>query len=191
MSQAAGKIDTYCYADYAQWPEDVRGDLIDGVFYPQSAPLVRHQRLSMNVAGQLYSQLRGQKCRPFAAPTDVLLPKPGERDDDARTVVQPDLLIVCDPNKITERYVRGAPDFVLEILSPHTARHDQVRKLRVYEQGGVAELWLVDPESRVLTIYRRETPERYGRADVIEAEGQSALSSVPGVVVDWDEAFAE
>lgn len=193
MSQALRKVETFTYAEYATWPEDMRGELIDGVFYAQAAPLVRHQRLSSRLNLQLGTQLKGRRCQVFAAPTDVLLPHFKEADNDAGNVVQPDLFIACDPSKFTAKYLRGAPDFVCEILSPNTASHDQVRKLKLYEQHGVLEFWMIDPESRVLTIYTPDAPgsSHYGRPQVIEAIGSTPLAVIENVLVDWDEAFAE
>ncbi len=192
MSNLAQPLTRYCYRDYASWPESLRGELIDGEFFAQSAPSTTHQRISMQLSGQLWTQLKGRRCQPYASPIDVLLKRSVEAsDDDAGTVLQPDLLIVCDPAKITSRYLRGAPEFVLEILSPATARHDQVVKLRLYEQHGVQEFWTLDPDTRVLMIYTQDRPNHYGPTRVLEATGKTPLTVVDDVVVDWDEVFEE
>lgn len=191
MSQSVRKLDLFTYRDYASWPEDVRGELIGGQFYAMTAPRVKHQDLVLAIGSQLRSQLRGRRCRVFIAPTDVLLPKPGQADDDCTDVVQPDVFIVCDPSRLTERYLRGAPDFVLEVLSPASARQDQVRKLALYEQHGVREFWTVDPDTRVLMRYTLDAPARYGRPAVEVAEGRVPVSVLEDCVVDWEEAFAE
>lgn len=189
MSRPAEHLPRYTYADYASWPEDVRGELDGGVFHAMNAPTVSHQRISMRLSYQLQGQLRGQRCEPFAAPTDVLFVQPGQRDEDCTDVAQPDLFIVCNPDRVLTKYIRGAPDFVLEILSTSTRRRDQVRKLALYEREGVREYWLLDPEARVLTVYTLGADARFGRPLVIESEGHTALHILPEVAVNWDDAL--
>lgn len=118
---------THCtYADYRNWPEDVRYELIDGAaFMMAPAPPVDHQTLAFEVGRQLGNALEGQPCRVLMAPVDVLLGRADEPDDAVTTVVQPDVLVVCDPQKVTPRGIRGAPDWVLEVISPASASHDQ------------------------------------------------------------------
>jgi Uma2 family endonuclease len=100
--------------------------------------------------------------------------------------VQPDVLVVCDASKLDRRGVRGAPDFVVEVLSPGTAAHDQVRKRRVYERAGVKEYWLIHPVDRIVTIYRWLNGE-YGKPDVQELVGETRLGILPEIVIAWDE----
>jgi Uma2 family endonuclease len=97
---------------------------------------------------------------------------------------------VCDLNKLDHRGMRGAPDWLAEVLSPSTAGHDQVIKLPVYERAGVSEVWLIHPIDRTLTIYRLKDG-RYGRAVVQELKGQTSLTAVPGVIIDWDRVLAQ
>jgi Uma2 family endonuclease len=182
----------YTYADYRTWPDEVRGELIDGVFYDMSpAPGLRHQ----SVAGAIFSQwrqaLRGKTCRPYIAPADVLLPRAGQPDDQTGDVVQPDVFIVCDKNKLDGRFVRGAPDVVVEVLSTRTARKDQTSKLALYESSGVREYWLLHPEDRVLTIYTQDSEAHYGRPRVLAAEGSVELLTMPELSVDFEDVFAE
>ena len=118
------------------------------------------------------------------------LPRGTERDGDIDTVVQPDVFIVCDLRKVDTRGMRGAPDWVAEILSPGSCRHDQVVKVPVYERAGVRELWLVDPIKCTLTIYRLEGG-RYACAAPQKLQGRTALTAVPGVIIDWDQALAQ
>jgi len=105
-------------------------------------------------------------------------------------VVQPDVFIVCDPKKLDERGTRGAPDWVVEVLSPSTARHNQFVKVPAYERAGVREVWLVHLLDRTVSIYRLEAG-RYGRATRLGLKGQTPLTAVPGVTIDWDEVLAE
>lgn len=190
MRPAPSKSASYTYSDYLHWPEDVRYELIDGVAYLMApAPVLAHQE----VAGEIYFQLRqaleGQPCRPFIAPVDVRLPRAGESDEWVDTVVQPDVLVVCDPGKLDRRGVRGAPDLVVEVLSPGTAGHDHVHKRRVYERAGVAEYWLVHPGDRLLTVYRLERGE-YGKPDVQALVGETPVGVLPGVSLQWDDLVA-
>jgi Uma2 family endonuclease len=150
------------------------------------APTVSHQDIAGDLFAQLRQALRGRPCRVLIAPVDVRLPKADEADERIDTVVQPDVLVVCDAAKISERGVRGAPDWVLEVLSPATAGHDQVRKRRIYEQAGVREYWMVHPTDRVLTVYRLENGV-YGKPDTQLLEGETPVGVLPGVVIAWDE----
>jgi Uma2 family endonuclease len=190
MSLARRDEQHHTYGDYLQWPEDVRYELIDGIAYLMApAPDIAHQDLAGGIYRQLGNQLVGQKCRAFIAPVDVRLPKKQEVDALIDTVVQPDVLVVCEPGKIDRRGVRGAPDFVVEVLSPSTASHDHVRKRRVYERAGVREYWLVHPTDRMVTIYRHNGIE-YAKPDYQALEGQTEITVLPGVVIAWDELVA-
>ncbi len=127
---------TFTWVDYQTWPNEERWEIVGGEAFAMSpSPTSRHQ----SVSGRLYSRLErhfeGQKCRPFAAPLDVKL---SEED-----VVQPDLLVVCDPSQIKRTHIEGVPAMVVEILSPFTERHDRGRKLELYARSGVKEYWIV------------------------------------------------
>ena len=131
MGLALRKEKHYTYADYLTWPDDARYELIDGeAFLMAPAPLIEHQEVAGDVYHQLRNQLDGKPCRPYIAPVDVRLPRADEADAAIDTVVQPDVLVVCDPAKIDRRGVRGAPDWLLEVLSFSTAAHDQIAKRR-------------------------------------------------------------
>lgn len=176
----------YTYADYLQWPDETRYELIDGeAFLMSPAPLVEHQEIAGEVFRQLANQLDGQPCRPYIAPVDVRLPRKFEADAAIDTVVQPDVLVVCDPSKIDRRGVRGAPDWVLEVLLPSTAAHDQIAKRRAYERAGVREYWLVHPGDRTLTVYVLENGQ-YGRPEIYELKDETPLGVLPGVSIAWD-----
>ena len=176
----------YTYADYLQWPDETRYELIDGkAFLMSPAPLVEHQEIAGEVFRQLANQLDGQPCRPYIAPVDVRLPRKDEADAAIDTVVQPDVLVVCDPHKIDRRGVRGAPDWVLEVLSPSTAAHDQIAKRRTYERAGVREYWLVHPGDRTLTVYVLDNGQ-YGRPDIYELKDETPIGVLPGVSIAWD-----
>ena len=176
----------YRYGDYRRWPDDARYELIEGVAYLMApAPSTNHQTLVLELAFQVRSALEGSPCRLLLAPVDVLLPCGEEADDEVDTVVQPDMLVVCDPAKVLMRGLRGAPDWVVEVLSPSSASHDQTIKLVAYERAGVREYWLVHPTDRVLTVYRLGA-DGYGKPDIQELTGETAVGVLPGVTIRWE-----
>jgi Uma2 family endonuclease len=124
----------YTYADYQTWNDGVRYELIDGVVYMMSpAPNRAHQELSGELFNQFYNYLKGKKCKVYAAPFDVRL----SDKEHEKTVLQPDITVVCDPSKLDKKGCKGAPDMVVEILSPSNAERDTTLKLRKYLQAGV------------------------------------------------------
>ncbi len=177
----------HTYADYLGWPEEVRYELIDGAAYLMApAPALDHQEITGEIYRQLANALLGKPCRAFVAPVDVRLPKAEESDERIDTVVQPDVMVVCDPTKLDRRGVRGAPDFVVEVVSPATAGHDHLLKRRTYERAGVREYWLVHPTDRLLTCYRW-AEGHFGEPAMQELTGTTAVSVLPGVAIAWDE----
>ena len=188
------KRDTHyhTYADYLTWSRTYGDELINGTAYVREPP--SPSWLHQGIVGELHRQaanaLEDKPCRVCVAPLDVRLPKSTEEDDQVDTVVQPDVLIVSDLNKLDARGVRGAPDWVAEVLSPSTARHDQTVKLAAYERAGVREVWLIDPVDRTLTIYRLEAG-CYGRGTLLELKGRTQLTAVPDVTIDWARVLAK
>ncbi|GAB4179868.1 MAG: Uma2 family endonuclease [Rhodocyclaceae bacterium] len=181
----------HTYGEYLRWPEDVRCELIDGEAYLMApAPTAGHRRLVLGIARQLADALEGHRCEVFVAPFDVRLPRADEADEAIDTVVQPDLTIVCDPAKIDERGCHGAPDWVIEVLSPASAAHDQTVKLAAYERAGVRECWLVHPADRTATVYSI-AQGRYGRPAISELTGVLASRVLPEVAIDWERALRE
>jgi Uma2 family endonuclease len=184
--------DHHTYADYLSWSRTYGDELIDGTAYVREppSPSASHQIFVVALCTQAAIALRGRPCRVFVAPFDVRLPKGTEADAQIETVVQPDVLIVSNLQQIDGRGLRGAPDWAAEVLSPSTAIYDQTIKLRAYERAAVPELWLIDPIDRRLKIYRLEA-RQYGPATVLELEGKTALTAVPGVTIDWDEVLRQ
>lgn len=156
------KLDRYTYADLLAWPEEVRAELIDGDLYMLASPSVQHQSISMDIGSQIAAYLRGKTCKVFAAPFDVrLFEQENDPPHNIDTVVQPDLSVICDPSKLDSRGCKGAPDLVVEILSPSTMQHDRVVKFNLYREAGVREYWIVDPESQTLSVYTLENGQYY------------------------------
>ena len=142
-----GKL--YKYSDYASWDDGNRYELIDGVVHLMSAPTADHQRVLGRLFRKFADYLDDKACEVFVAPFDVCLS--GEGDDDYM-VVQPDILVICDESKIDNRYCNGAPDLVVEILSPSTSRMDRIKKHNKYLQAGVREYWIADPVDRNVVV---------------------------------------
>lgn len=190
MPLSAMKTEGWTYADYLAWPEGERWELIDGQAWAMSpAPSTLHQRVSLRLAHLLYDALARRGCEIFAAPFDVRLPLGEESDDDITTVVQPDLVVICDPTRLDRRGLRGSPDWVIEILSPSSASHDCIRKLALYERVGVREYWIVHPEYRLVTVYDRGPDGRYGMPHSHDATERVVSSAVPGLEVGLGEVF--
>mgnify|MGYP005854663585 CR=1 FL=1 len=133
------KDEKYTYKDYLSWPDDERWELINGAAYAMSpAPKTAHQRLSVVLSSAIFNSLEDKSCEVFTAPFDVKL--------DEATVVQPDLSVICDKDKIDKRGCTGAPDLVVEILSDSTAYKDLTEKRFLYEKHGVREYWIINPD---------------------------------------------
>lgn len=185
MGQAKGDTLLHTYADYLGWPEALRYELIDGVaFHLRPAPARRHQDVVGLVFRQAGNALEGKPCRAYVSPFDVRLPKGNEADAFVDTVVQPDVLVVGDPKKLDARGMRGAPDWVVEVLSPASSGYDQTVKLAAYERAGVPEVWLVHPIDRIVTVYLLQEG-RYGRPRIHELVGELAVEVLPEVVINW------
>jgi Uma2 family endonuclease len=187
----------FTYKDYRSWPEDERWELIEGIAYNMcAAPNLNHQDLLMNVGLQAGIRLKGKKCKVYVAPVDVFLPPdPHMNEDDVDTVVEPDILVVCDRSKLRPNGIWGAPDWVVEILSPQTQKKDLAEKFNAYERAGVREYWTIDPGARSLVVYVLERDAsgrlRFGDGVVYENPQVITCSAVEGLEIDMAEAFAE
>lgn len=175
----------FTYADYRSWPEDVRYELIDGEAWMMAGPSRMHQELTGGIFRQIANSLEGQPCRPYIAPFDIRLPRANEADDQIDTVLQPDISVICDRSKLDDKGCRGAPDWIIEVLSPATSGRDHITKRRLYEQHGVREYWLVHPGDKVVLVYLLENGA-YGRPEAYELSGALAAVILPEVAVDWD-----
>ncbi|MBI2799348.1 MAG: Uma2 family endonuclease [Gammaproteobacteria bacterium] len=181
MTISVKKNQRYTYTDYLTWSDDTRWELIDGAAYAMlPAPTTRHQTIQLNLAGILLTHFRGKSCRPFLAPIDVKL-----SDSD---LLQPDLLIVCDPKKIEEKAIVGAPDLVIEILSPSTETRDRREKKALYERYRVAEYWLVSVNGFV-EQYVLGAIEQYGVPIILSADETLTSATFPDLIVAVSEIF--
>jgi Uma2 family endonuclease len=153
----------FTYADYKAWelkPRE-RFELIYGEVFAMSAPNLTHQRILMMLASEFYAFLKGKTCQVIPAPFDVRLFYEEDESDD--TVVQPDLVVVCDPKKLGEEGCRGAPDLLVETLSPSNTAIEMGRKLNLYREAQVQEYWIVDPKNKYINVYRMKDGDYYLR----------------------------
>ncbi|MFP3089950.1 Uma2 family endonuclease [Treponema sp. TIM-1] len=177
--------ETYTYADYLSWDEGERYEIIDGEAYMMSTPSRLHQEIRGELMGTLWQFLKDKPCEVYAAPFSVRLnPLPDKSDD---TVVEPDLVVVCDPAKLDDRGCNGAPDLVIEILSPSNTRHDRIIKFQKYQEAGVREYWMVDPEEKSLMAYVLKNNEYM--ASAYEDTAVVPVTVLPGLEIDLKTIF--
>ena len=185
------KHSKFTYADYKTWPDDERWEIIEGVAYDMSpAPAVIHQR----VLGRLYIEidkaLFEKTCEAFLSPFDVKLTAgTGSDDNDIDTVVQPDILVVCDREKLDDAGCNGAPDWIIEILSPSTAYKDQNEKLFLYEKHGVKEYWIIHPDAGMVFIYILDKDGIYKKPVVAKTGETVFVTVIPGMKIDLGRVF--
>jgi Uma2 family endonuclease len=182
MSLPAKKDEYYTYSDTLDW--EGRWELIDGVPYDMSpAPSADHQDISFALSTQLGNFLKGKPCKGYTAPFDVHL----NYDEGDDTVVQPDLLVICDKSKLFKGGCKGAPDFVVEILSPSTARRDMIQKFQLYLNAGVKEYWVIDPETKVVHAHVLENGKSV--TTVYDATKTAPVSVLPGCEIVLPDVF--
>lgn len=185
MDGAVKQTERYTYGDYRRWPDDERWELIDGVAYAMPGPLRIHQEVVTALTAQISSYLKGKPCKVYVAPLDVRLPRQNEPDDDVDTTVQPDVIVVCDRRKLDDKGCRGAPDWIVEVLSPTTALYDMETKRKLYERYGVKEYWLVRPTERWVMIFAPSKSGIYAAPDVLGMTAPTAVRLFPDLSIDW------
>jgi len=177
----------FTYADYKAWElkPGERYEIIYGEAYAMSAPNFTHQGILVELSTQFHTFLRGKPCRVMPSPFDVRLFYEEDESDD--TVVQPDITIICDEEKQGEEGCRGAPDLVVEILSPSNTATEMQRKFKLYQEAGVREYWVVDPKTKSITVYLFKENEilthTYG------STGTAPVSILPGFEITLDDVF--
>ena len=179
----------WTYADYKAWElkPGERYEIIDGEAYAMSAPNAHHQAMLTELSKQFANFLTGKPCKVYAAPYDVRLFYAEDESDD--TVVQPDLSVVCDKEKRGVEGCRGAPDLVVEILSPSNTAIEMQRKFNTYRDAGVREYWVLDNENKALTVYlfegERAISRTYGEKDSVP------VAVLDGLTIELGPVFAE
>ena len=162
---------SYTYSDYLLWRFKERVELIKGKIFKMSpAPGSFHQEVSFELSGILYNYFKKKSCKVFAAPFDVRLInfKESTADHQITTVVQPDLCVICDTQKIDERGCLGAPDLIIEILSPGNSKKEMDIKFDLYEENGVSEYWMVNPAEKTIAIFVLQNGKYSGIKPIIE-----------------------
>ena len=182
----------YTFADCLTWEEKERIEIIEGEAVMMAPPSRIHQEISVAITSQLYNFLEGKRCKVYLAPFAVrLFEKDGEAPEDVDTMVEPDISVVCDGDKLDKHGCKGAPDLVVEILSPSSLRHDRFVKLGLYQRAGVREYWIVDPEYKSVQVFTQDgggslrISEEYGREDV------ARVNVLEGCFIDLSKVFFE
>ena len=182
----------FTYGDYLTWPDEERWEIINGIAYAMTpAPSVQHQRMLGELFRQLSNFFIEKPCEVFFAPFDVRLPQGEEEDAAIESVVQPDLVVVCDPTKLDKKGCKGAPDLVVEIVSPSTVQKDLKQKLALYEKVGVKEYWILHPEDKTIMIFKPDFNERFGRPEILTPEEPLKTSLFEELVIDLQKVFKE
>lgn len=181
----------YTYADYLTWEFDEMVELIKGKIFKSAAAAPRriHQKISGNIFSSLHIYLKDNPCQVFSAPFDVRLPVKSKKNEDIFTVVQPDISVICDKSKLDDLGCIGAPDLIVEILSPGNNKKELKNKYEVYEESGVKEYWIVSPYVSTLLVYTliegKYVPSKlFTVGDIVESK------CIPGFKLDLDEVFS-
>lgn len=181
----------YTYAELMEWDGDARYELYNGQPVALAAPNRFHQEISGALFFQLYNYLQGKNCRVYAAPFDVcLFADKNDSFENIDTVIQPDISVVCDPNKLTRHGCNGAPDLVIEILSPADRRRDRLTKFDLYQQAGVQEYWIVDPEAQVVLVHSLEDG-RYHSPAAYNARASVPVEVLEGCTIQLPQVFPQ
>ena len=183
--------DMYTYRRYCDELDDGnRYEIIDGVPHLMAAPLIQHQRILGKIHGRLFNYLQGKRCEVFMSPVDVRLAIYEETIDEVINVVQPDVMVFCDPDKLDEKGAIAAPDIAIEILSPSSMQNDRYRKFNLYEKAGVKEYWIVDGANKVVEILVLDDG-KLTLKDVLLTEDVIKSTVLEGLKVKVSDIFAD
>ena len=182
----------YTYADYLTWLDDKRRELINGFIHLMSGPMRRHGRVSMKLSNRIYTFIEKKrgKCHIYHAPFDVRLPLYGSNEDDKiYDVVQPDICVICDLSKLDDKGCIGAPDLIVEILSPSTLKYDWNYKFNLYEAAGVREYWIVDPIAKIVNAFLLQSDGKYDLGTIYDCNQKAPVHILKGLEIDVNELF--
>ena len=181
----------YTYADYYKWKFDERVELIKGYIFKMSpGPNRLHQEISGGISFQLQKFLERSPCKVYTAPFDVRFPRKSKADKDIITVLQPDICVVCDRSKLDDRGCIGAPDIVVEVLSPSNNKKELKNKYEIYEEAGVKEYWIVCPYEQTMIVYTL-TDGKFVSSPVISGGDILTSSVLPGFSLNISELFRD
>ena len=182
----------YTYAEYLTWVDDKARELIHGFIKMMSAPRREHAKANINICVNLASFVKKNKgkCEVYTAPFDVRLPKNGETAyNKIDTVVQPDICVVCDLSKLDERGCCGAPDMIVEILSPSSLKRDINEKFNLYEEAGVKEYWIVHPKDKSVNVFILQEDGKYDAGTFYEDKGKVPVYIFDNCTIDLNDIF--
>lgn len=181
----------YTLADVLSWDSLERWELISGVPVMMAPPVRIHQKIVGELFGQLREYLKDKKCEVYPAPFAVrLFEQDGDSPEDVGTMVEPDISVICDPSKLDDIGCKGAPDFIIEVLSPSTQRHDRVTKFNLYLSAGVREYWIVDPVKKDAQSFVLEDGH-YAAKEFGIAGDQMKVSVLEDCILDLAQVFGE
>jgi Uma2 family endonuclease len=184
----------YTYADYLTWQDNTRYELYNGVVHEMMpAPSRKHQEISANLVFEFKRFTQKKPCKVYHAPFDVRLPntETALADEEVYTVVQPDIVVVCDPKKLDKKGCIGAPDLIVEILSPSNSRNDIEDKFALYEHAGVPEYWIIHPEEETLIVYRLNNDGNYAFQHLYSNMARVSVGIFKHVIVDLSHIFSQ
>lgn len=184
----------YTYADYLTWRLQEQVELIRGkIFHMSPAPNMLHQRVSRQLVVILAQYLQGKTCEVFHAPFDVRLPAVPARSkaNEVDTVVQPDITVVCDPSKLDKSGCLGAPDLVVEILSPGNARKEVKDKFELYQHAGIPHYWIIHPEEHTLLMYTLDNQGNYQASRLFTRGDEITHPLFPNLIISLDQVFEQ
>jgi len=180
----------YSYADYLTWFDNKRRELYNGFIKMMSpAPNYYHQDISGKLYLAIGQYLQNKSCKVIAAPFDVRFPKKDKSDKETFTVVQPDISIICDLTKLDKRGCMGAPDMIIEIVSPGSRQRDVEDKFIIYQENGVREYWIVFPESKTINAFVLNNVGQYISTRTYSEKGIIKVNIFPNLEIDLEEIF--
>lgn len=193
MSQPEKNLDRkFTYTDYLSWPEEEHWELINGIPYNMTpAPSTQHQKIVTTLIALFYNALKDSPCQVFGAPFDVRLPEQDKNSEDIFTVVQPDVAIICDRNKLDSRGCLGGPDLIIEVTSPSTLRKDIKEKFYLYEKAGVNQYWMIYPEQKTVVTFGLDKEGKYGRPNIYCETDIIQIETFKSINIDLSEIFQE
>lgn len=182
------KNELFTYEDYLTWPEDERWEIIDGIPYMQAAPSRIHQEISVELLTQFNNYLKDKSCKVYHAPFTVRLDDGHKDEKDIRTVVEPDIVVVCDKEKLDDKGCKGVPDLIIEILSSSSAKMDRLIKFNKYEKAGVKEYWIIDPNERIVSVFKLDADRKY-KIEMYSDEDKINVGIFQNLIIDLKPVF--
>lgn len=186
------KQERFTFADILTWDEGEQIEIISGEAFLMATPSRIHQGICFEIGRQLGNYLEGKQCRVYPAPFAVrLFEQDGDTPEDVDTMVEPDISVICDRNKLDQHGCKGAPDLIVEVLSPSTQRHDQLVKLNLYQRAGVREYWIVDPENKTVRVLVQANDGTLRTHEVYRQEDVAKVNVLEGCFIELRKVFSE